>query len=78
MTVRDRVRPISPLGAKPDGTSFLPEYKEILDKGIAEPKEDNWPIQMVREEAQAYFNKDKTAEDVAEIIRNRVWLYLNA
>lgn len=70
-------RTISPLGAKPDGTSFLPEYTEILEKGITEPKGDNQLIQMILEEAQAYFYGDKSAEDAAEIIQNRVSLYLN-
>jgi ABC-type glycerol-3-phosphate transport system substrate-binding protein len=38
---------------------------------------DNKIINIVTEEAQAYFSKDKTAEEVVAIIQNRVQLYMD-
>ena len=70
-------RSIVALGGKSDGSSFLPEYLEILEK--AEPM-SSWIDRlgmMVIEEAQAYFMGDKPAEEVAQVIQGRVWLYLN-
>jgi ABC-type glycerol-3-phosphate transport system substrate-binding protein len=64
------------LAGRPDGSSFLPEYMEIMEKGVAYPSDG--PIwRIVSEEAGAYFAGDKSAEEAAEIIQRRVWLYLN-
>ena len=65
------------LGSKPDGSSYLPEYLDILEKGADLPV---WNIRIggvILEEAETFFNGDKTAEAVAEVIQNRVQLYLN-
>ena len=49
---------------------------EIMEKGVAYPSDG--PIwRIVSEEAGAYFAGDKSAEEAAEIIQRRVWLYLN-
>ena len=65
------------LASKPDGSSFLPEYLEVLENAAPLP---TWREQIegvVLEESQAYFKGDKTAEDVASIIQNRVQLFLD-
>ncbi len=65
-----------PLEGKTDGSSFLPEYIEILEKGMYNGRLGTAELAII-EEAAAYFNGDKTAEEVADIIQSRVWLYLN-
>lgn len=63
--------------AKPDGTSYLPEYLEFMDScrndsGRTEPIEE-----IISEEVDAFFNGDKDARTVANIIQSRVQTYLN-
>lgn len=70
-------RTINPLGGKPDGSSFLPEYMEIMENGISDEGASSQIRSIVSEEAGAYFAGDKSAEEAAEIIQRRVWLYLN-
>ena len=70
-------RTVTPLKGKPDGSSFLPEYLEIMEKGVPKPTEWDALGRIIGEEAAPFFNGDKSVEDVAEIIQSRVWLYLN-
>lgn len=68
---------VVPLGGKSDGSSFLPEYLEILERAESM---SSWMGEMemiIIEEAAAYFNGDKTAKEAAEVIQSRIWLYLN-
>lgn len=63
--------------AKPDGSSYLPEYLAFMDScrtstGVTDPIMD-----IIREEAGAFFAGDKDAGTVADIIQSRVQLYLN-
>lgn len=70
-------RAVIPLDGKPDGSSFLPEYLEILEKA---DNMSNWIDDlgmMVIEEAGAFFSGDKSAEEAARTIQSRVWVYLN-
>ena len=65
------------IDAKPDGTSYLPEYLTFMDScristGITEPIEE-----IILEEADAFFAGDKDARTVAGIIQSLVQLYLN-
>lgn len=64
------------LAGKPDGSSFLPEYLDILEKGTALPGWDADMGGIILEEAEAYFRGDKTADEAAEIIQKRIQLYL--
>lgn len=64
------------LASKPDGSSFLPEYLEILENAAPSPQFGQI-AGIVLEESMAYFQGDKTAEDVAAIIQNRVQLFLD-
>lgn len=65
------------LEGRPDGRSFLPEYLEILEQ--AQPLSSNIDqlSMMIVQEAEAYFSGDKSAKDTADVIQNKVWLYLN-
>lgn len=65
------------LEGKPDGTSYLQEYVELLDTGVPETWERDELRGIVLEEAAAFFNGDKSAEDAAGVIQNRVQLYLD-
>lgn len=67
----------TPLASKPDGSSFLPEYLEILERSSPLPEWNKVTGGIILEEAQAYFDGDKTAEAAAAIIQNRLQLYLN-
>lgn len=70
-------RAVIPLEGRPDGSSFLPEYLEILEKGGWVSMWSDEIGMIISEEAAAYFSGDKTAEAAAEVIQNRVMLYLN-
>ena len=68
---------VIPLEGKPDGTSYLQEYMELLDKG---KPEGWWTTELrgiVQEEAGAFFAGDRSASTAAEIIQNRVQNYLD-
>ena len=65
------------LAGRPDGSSFLPEYMEIMEGGEPDPWAYKYIRRIISEEAGAYFAGDKSAEEAAEIIQRRVWLYLN-
>ena len=67
----------TPLTGRPDGSSFLPEYMEIMEGGEPDPWAYKYIRRIISEEAGAYFAGDKSAEEAAEIIQRRVWLYLN-
>ncbi len=68
---------VIPLEGKPDGSSYLQEYMELVERGTPE----TWTITGIRsivmEEALAFFNGDKSAEAAASLIQNRVQLYLD-
>lgn len=66
-----------PLDGKKDGSSFLPEYLELLENGTPEPIWLDDVGSIIVEEAMAYFNGDKEAEEAATVIQNRVQLYLD-
>ena len=65
------------LASKPDGSSFLSEYLEALENAAPLPLWHEQIEGVVLEESRAYFEGDKTAQDVAAIIQNRVQLYLD-
>lgn len=62
---------------KPDGTSYLPEYLAYMDSCVALTDRTDPIIEIIVEEAEAFFNGDKDAAAVADIIQSRVQLYLN-
>ncbi len=67
---------VIPLTGKKDGSSFLTEYLDLMDRAVPEGTE-NEIVDIISEEAAAYFSGDKDAETVADIIQRRVQLYLD-
>lgn len=67
----------TPLEGKADGSSWVREYVELLEKGVPGNWEASEIQKIVMEEATAYFDGDKSAEDVAGAIQSRVSLYLD-
>ena len=70
-------REIISLDGKPDGSSFLPEYLEILEKADYMSYQVDDLGMMILEEAGGFFSGDMPAEEVAGTIQSRVWVYLN-
>ena len=62
---------------KPDGTTYLEEFLDFVDICVAG---DKWSLgieQILEEELESYFQGDKSAQKAAELIQNRVQLYLD-
>ncbi len=70
-------REVIPLTGREDGTSYLPEYLELMEQCIPRKTEWNTVRSIVMEEAAAFFAGDKSAHEAAGIIQNRVQLYLD-
>lgn len=51
--------------------------KELIDNSVPYPYETEFLLEIICEEATAYFSGQKTAQEVADIIRNRTRLYLD-
>ena len=64
------------LPEKADGSTYLNEYVEYIKSAVPLPDRSDDLFNMVYEEAESYFNSDKTVDEVTEIIQNRVQLYL--
>lgn len=65
------------LGRKSDGSTFLSEYIQVMDRGVPDPVNLDEMSAIISEEADYFFQGDKTAEDAAEVIQSRVSIYLN-
>lgn len=65
------------LETKPDGSTYLEEYLELLDSCVAKPAGAEDIEDILQEEIPAFFHDDKDAETVAEIVQRRVQLYLD-
>ena len=65
------------LRAKPDGSSWLGEFLELADNAVPCSKTAEEITEIIREEAAAFFEGDKDAASVAQVIQSRVWIYLN-
>lgn len=65
------------LPARADGSSYLEEYSELLQKAqpIAFDSDDIFNIVM--EEADTYFHSDKDLDTIIDVIQKRVQLYLD-
>ena len=62
---------------KPDGTTWLKEFLDFLENCEPEPVMPEQIGDIIYEEVKAYFNGDKSAAEAANIIHNRVQLYLD-
>lgn len=65
------------LEPKPDGSTYLEEYLELLDSCVAAPTGAEEIEAILSEELPAFFNGDKDAKTVSEIVQRRVQLYLD-
>ena len=65
------------LTVKPDGTTWLEEFLDFLENCEPEPFMPEQIRTIIAEELDAYFEGDRSAGDVANIIHNRVQLYLD-
>lgn len=64
------------LPQKEDGTTYVEEYKKLLNSAV--PYKDSGPLfDIVREESMAFFEGEKDALTVTRMIDNRVQLYLD-
>lgn len=61
----------------PDGTTSLHKAKEFLESCVPVPYYDEQIPNILREELPPYFEGQKTAKQVAEIVQSRVQLYLD-
>lgn len=64
------------LEGKEDGSSYVKEYIELAESCIPQKDEYEQIDSIVIEEVQAFFNGQKTAKQVAEIIQSRVTIFL--
>lgn len=64
------------LAPKPDGSTYLEEYLALLDSCVVAPGGAEEIERILSEEVPAFFNDDKDAEAVAEIVQRRAQLYL--
>lgn len=55
----------------------IKEYLEVLEGIRALPARNTPLLDIICEEAAHYFNGNKSAEDTAKVIENRVQLYLD-
>ncbi|MCR4679074.1 MAG: ABC transporter substrate-binding protein [Lachnospiraceae bacterium] len=67
---------IIPLSAKEDNSSFVHEFIDLMDNSV--PATVEYEIRsIIMEEASAFFEGAKSAEEVAKLIQSRVQLYLD-
>ncbi|MCM1569098.1 MAG: ABC transporter substrate-binding protein [Roseburia sp.] len=64
------------LDSKKDGSSYLEEYLAFLDDCLPYPDTPSALSNIIWEEAESYFNGDRSAKEAAAIIQNRAKLYL--
>lgn len=65
------------LATKPDGSPWTEEYQGILERAVGRSQNTCYIEDIILEEAATYLSGVKTAQQVAEIIQNRVQVYLN-
>lgn len=63
--------------AKPDGTSYLPEFLAFIDSCKSNAGVTDIIKDIIREEAEVFFSSNRTASSVAHNIQSRVQLYLD-
>ncbi|MNW02119.1 hypothetical protein D3C71_1978580 [compost metagenome] len=53
------------------------ELKQLIQSASSLAKADDKMLSMIEEESKTYFSGQKSAEEVAKLIQNRVTTYLN-
>ena len=66
-----------PLETKKDGSVYIRQYNEFLENCVPLPDSYYEIADIISEEARGYFYGDKTPEQTAEVIGNRVQTYLD-
>lgn len=56
---------------------YLDEYRHLLETAVPAPVSSTELFDILWEEAEKYFQSDKSAEEVCEVIQSRVQLYLD-
>lgn len=72
-------REVCMLASKPDGSSYVPEYLELVEgcRYAEDTTVGNEIVTILWEEADGFFEgADKSAEETAQVIQSRVRLYL--
>lgn len=65
------------LPAKADGSSYLEEYVELLQKAVPMAYDSEEVFNLVMEDADSYFHSDKDLDTVIDAIQKRVQIYLD-
>ena len=60
-----------------DGSTSVHESRDFLEKCVPAPKRYDVVQDIIWEEIQSYYSGDKTADEVAVLIDDRVQLYLD-
>lgn len=68
---------VIPLEAKPDGSTYIEEFMAFAESAVPQPYRPTDITSILGDEMPAFFNGDKSAEEVAAIIHNRVQLYFD-
>lgn len=67
----------TPIATRPDGTTYLEDYLELMDRCVCRPEIVEEVQTIILEEAEAYFADDKDPGMVANIIQSRVKLCIS-
>ena len=51
--------------------------KDLIDSSVASTNNDTTILNIISEEAQGYFEGQKSAQDVAKVIQSRVQTYVS-
>lgn len=62
---------------KPDGSTWEQEFVEFMNSCVPKPGDTDSILNILMEEIDSFYNGDKDAAAVAEIIQNKVQLYLD-
>lgn len=68
---------VTQLATKPDGTTYLEEFMVFAESAVPKPYRPTDITAILYDEMPSYFTGNKSAGEVAEIIHNRVQLYLD-
>lgn len=64
------------IAVKPDGTSYVEEFLEFVKSCTPKPYCPPQISDILWEEGKVYFESSRSAEETADVIQRRVWLYL--
>ena len=65
-----------PISAAPSTQEQIDDFKSYVDGASISGSYDSDIMDIITEEAGAFFSGDKSADDVVKLIQNRVGIYL--